>query len=612
MKSKKTIHSLFMAQKIKTPHAVALRSNNSSINYEELDNRSTELACYLIKQGVNTGDKIGVYLHKGVSLVVSLLGILKAGACYVPLDPSYPQERLLYIVRHASIRFIMTSPTLADKISVDDDKKIDITALHLNASSHFSLPEVDDDSLCYVMYTSGSTGQPKGVMIRHRTVVNYLWWMQDAFGIAQRDVVLNQTTFSFDVSVWEIFWPLITGASCALISDDIKYDPHQVINFIQQHHVTVVQFVPTALRTIVAAQKLQACSELQHIFSGGEALDQKLVDDLAAQFTGQIHNLYGPTETTIYACHWLCQPGADATIVPIGTPIPHVRAYVLDEQLNELSPGKAGELYLAGDILAQGYINEPEKTRNSFVTEPFVTDTPSLMYKTGDIVRAREDGVLEFLGRVDNQVKLRGYRVELNEIEVVLRNYSRLSDAVVILEENDESKLLEIVAFYTVKENETVQELELKEYLYNILPFYMIPSYLIEQAFIPTLPNGKVDKTSLHHNFKKNLRHTAKNIVPPTSNIETEIIKIWEQVLNNKNLSIHENFFDAGGNSLLMSKAHREIKKNLDISVSIMDLYQYPTVKALSTYLAEKGLKSTSSNKSDKADNKSNGVTTHE
>lgn len=612
MKSEKTIHAQFITQKTKTPHAVALRSEKSSVSYEELDNRSTALAGYFIKEGVKPGDKIGVYLNKGISLITSLLGILKAGACYVPLDPSHPQERLLYIARHADVSFVITDPSLASKIAVDDDKKLNINALNLNTVSDTALPVVDDDALCYVMYTSGSTGQPKGVMVRHRTVVNYLWWMQQAFGLAQHDVVLNQSTFSFDVSVWEIFWPLITGASCALISDETKYDPNQVIHFMQQHSVTVAQFVPTALRALVAVKKLAACSELQHLFSGGEALDQKLVDDLAAQFSGQIHNLYGPTEATIFACHWLCQPGADYTIVPIGTPIPHVRAYVLDEQGNQLPAGASGELYLAGDTLAQGYINDPEQTRSSFVNELFAADAPGLMYKTGDIVRAREDGVLEFLGRIDSQVKLRGHRVELNETEAILRNYSKLANAAVILENNARSGVPEMVAFYVIKENETVEEQQLKEHLYNILPFYMIPSYFIEQDFIPTLTNGKVDNTSLYHIFKKGQASMTKNIILPSSGIEAEIIKIWEQVLNNKNLSVNENFFDAGGNSLLMSKVHREIKKHLEIPVSIMDLFQYPTVKTLSAYLADKSHKPAAGSKNDQQENKSIGITAHE
>lgn len=591
MKSEKTVHAQFMAQKIKSPHAVALKCDHLSVSYEELDHRSTALAGYLIKHHVKPGDKIGVYLNKGVPLVVSLLGILKAGACYVPLDPSYPQERLLYIARHASVSFIITDSKLAPRIAVDDDKKIDISTFNLDSASNIALPVVDDEALCYIMYTSGSTGEPKGVMVRHRTVVNYLWWMQNAFGLAQHDVVLNQSTFSFDVSVWEIFWPLITGASCALIADESKYDPHQVIHFMQQHCVTVAQFVPTALRALVAVKKLQTCGELQHVFSGGEALDQKLVDDLAAQFCGQIHNLYGPTEATIFACHWLCKPGADSTIVPIGTPLPHVRAYVLDEQLNPVLPGNAGELYLAGDTLAQGYINDPEQTRNSFVSERFAVDGPGLMYKTGDIVRARRDGVLEFLRRIDSQVKLRGHRVELNEIEAILRNHDKVENAAVILENDARSETPELVVFYVAKENETVVEQALKEHLYKILPFYMIPSYFIEQNFIPALPNGKVDNAALRNIFKQGLKRKTKEVVLPSSNIETEIIKIWEKVLSNKKISVHENFFEAGGNSLLMSKVHREIKKHLAIQVSIMDLFQYPTVKALSAYLTEKSLK---------------------
>ncbi|WJV55293.1 non-ribosomal peptide synthetase [Prodigiosinella aquatilis] len=588
MESEKTLHAQFIAQKNKTPHAIALRSDKSLLTYQELDRHSTALASYLLEQGVVPGDKIGVYLYKGSTLVISLLGILKAGACYVPLDPSYPRDRLLYMVRHADARVIITETALAANLEENERRLMDISALDLDAPYAPDLPQVDDNALCYVMYTSGSTGQPKGVMVRHRTVVNYLLWMQDAFALTPQDVVLNQSTFSFDVSVWEIFWPLIIGASCALIADDMKYDPALLADFMQQHQVTVAQFVPTALRVIAAAQVLPSCPRLQHLFSGGEALDQQLVNDLSAQFSGHIHNLYGPTEATIFICHWLCQPGADLTIVPIGTPIPHARAYVLDEHRQPLPPGEAGELYLAGDTLALGYLNAPEQTQASFVPDPFVSDSADRMYKTGDIVRARMDGVLEFIGRVDSQVKLRGHRVELNEIEATLRTFSKLANVVVALETAQDTQSQTLNAFYVLRENETTHNQELKAHLSKYLPFYMVPSHFIELKKIPTLPNGKVDNAHLRHYLKKGGGNMSEKTTALGNGIETEIIKIWKQVLENQKLSVHENFFDAGGNSLLMSKVHREIKKHLGIPISIMELFQYPTVKTLSSHISKK------------------------
>ncbi|MEY4922116.1 MAG: hypothetical protein RLY17_833 [Pseudomonadota bacterium] len=582
------IHAKFTRQKNKSPNSVALRDDENILTYQQVEQRANALAEQLIKRGIRPKDIVGVYLKKGVNLVISLLGILKAGACYLPLDPYYPTKRLAYMITHAGTKMVIMDNVPEHALNVEQYacEWLDITQLDFTLPLELAFPEVSDDHLCYVMYTSGSTGMPKGVMVSHRTVVNYLEWMQNAFCLHQHDVVLNQSSFSFDVSVWEIFWPLIAGASCALITEDMKYDPLLMADFIQRHQVTVAQFVPTALRVIVDAGVLEECRTLTHIFSGGEALVQNLVDDLAQQFTGQIHNLYGPTEATIFACHWQCQAGASENMVPIGKPLPHASAYVLDEQLKPVPSGTQGELYLAGDILAKGYLHAETLTHERFVNNPFAGKGYNKMYRTGDWVKQRDDGVLVFIGRVDDQIKLRGHRIELAEIETHLQALPQIAHAAVIVEKNRGNNTPYLSAFYVTRQHESVNVQDIKSYLVEVLPFFMLPSRFTSLEKIPIHPNGKIDKSNLHS--YENKRDDSMKEIRINAEIESEIISIWQRVLNNKNLSTRDNFFDAGGNSLLMSKVHREIKNKLPIPVSIMDLFQYPTVRMLSQRICEK------------------------
>ncbi|MFV8987934.1 amino acid adenylation domain-containing protein [Serratia fonticola] len=590
MVSENIVHAKFMQQSNNSPNSIALRCDKHKLTYRQLDHYTNALAAQLISRGVQPGDIIGVYLNKGLDLVISLLGILKAGACYLPLDPYYPVRRLAYMIGHANTKLVITdtAPEAVLNVNALRCEWLDITRLDLTVPVALTLPKVSDDHLCYVMYTSGSTGTPKGVMVSHRTVVHYLEWMQAAFHLRQNDVVLNQSSFSFDVSVWEIFWPLTTGASCALIAEEKKYDPSLIANFIQNHQVSVAQFVPTALRIIVDAGVVANCRTLTHIFSGGEALPQSLVDDLGQQFSGQIHNLYGPTEATIFACHWSCRPGERESMVPIGRPIPHACAYVLDEQLRPVPTGCCGELYLGGDILAKGYLHAEALTDERFVDNPFTGADDNKMYRTGDWVRLLDDGVLAFIGRVDDQIKLRGHRIELAEIETHLQALPQISHAAVIVETPPGKNTPTLSAFYVPRHQQPVNIQELKSCLAKSLPFFMVPSRFISLRKMPVHPNGKVDKSNLHSYEQKDEEDMNEIKAKMNTEVEAEIISVWRKVLNNKNLSAKDNFFDAGGNSLLMSKVHREIKDKFSTPVSIMDLFQYPTVQMLSQRIVEK------------------------
>ncbi|MDE9495788.1 non-ribosomal peptide synthetase [Xenorhabdus bovienii] len=586
MASEKIIHSKVLLQTNKTPDLIALRCDENIMTYQQLEQRSNALAGYLIKHGVKPGNIVGVYINKGIDLVISLLGILKAGGCYLPLDPYYPHERLTYMISHSKTAFIITDNEQILTLLQCDCIFINIKTLNLTLNNQLILPKVNDDHLCYVMYTSGSTGVPKGVMVSHRTVVNYLEWMQSEFILKYEDVVLNQSTFSFDVSVWEIFWPLIAGASCALITEEIKFDPFLMAKFINRHDITVAQFVPTALRTIVGANVLSGCPSLKHLFAGGEVLDQSLVNELTEQFKGQIHNLYGPTEATIFACHWYCRAGEKEKTVPIGKAIPHARTYVLNEYFQPVPVGECGELYLAGDILAKGYLYEEPLTQKCFVNDSFSCYSNQKMYRTGDLVKQRPDNILEFIGRIDDQIKMRGYRIELEEIERHLLSHPYITHAAVVIDDPSKNKNSSLSAYDVLHHQQSVNVQDIKKYLLKFLPYFMLPSYFIELDKIPVHPNGKIDKS----NFSLYVNENNKYFVDENLNtgIEEIIISIWKPVLNNRNFSKQDNFFDIGGNSLLMSKVYRQIKKKFSVPISIMDLFQYPSVQMLSRYICEK------------------------
>lgn len=494
----KLIHNQFIHQCTKTPDNIALRSDNENITYRQLELRANNIAQSLIRSGITSGDVVGIYMNRSNNLVATILGVLMSGACYLPLDPYYPSNRLAYMVEDSEAKLVITDSLnsidwLSHKFST-----LDVNSIDFSSTTTPDLPQTDEQSLCYIMYTSGSTGQPKGVMIAHHTVVNYLNWMQEAFQLTTNSRVLNQTTFSFDISVWEMFWPLMTGASCALIAEDAKYDPALLADFIELHQVTVAQFVPTALRIIVDADVLRKCMSLEHIFSGGEALSQRLVDDLSAQYPGHIHNLYGPTEATIFACHWYCQPQCTEKVVPIGRPIPHAEVLVLDEALQPVTQGQCGELYLAGDILAKGYFKRADLTQERFVDHPFAVLSGEKMYRTGDLVSTREDGVLLFHGRTDSQIKLRGHRIELAEIEAQLQAMPSISHAAVIVDSSDDGKVSYLTAFYVPSQQSHVDVQVIREQLATVLPYYMQPSRYYSVDSLPTLPNGKINKPALN------------------------------------------------------------------------------------------------------------------
>ena len=421
------IHTMFEEQ-VKTPEAIAASYENEQITYKELEKRANQLAHYLQKHGVGPESLVGVYMERSLQMMIALLGILKSGAAYVPLDPTYPESRLRYILEDAGIEVLVTEENSKNLFVSENIETIcmnkDYTAIEKEESTP-CISGVTGENLAYVMYTSGSTGNPKGVMIEHHSVINYLEWMQHKYPLSEKDVVLQKTPFSFDVSVWELFWGIHVGASVSFLPRWRK-DPSIIAEVIKQHQVTIVQFVPSMLSVFLDhfnhIELNMNCSSVRHVFSGGEELSSGLVRRFQQKwnYSGQVKltNFYGPTEATIYVNAFDIQPNQE--FVSIGQPIQNTQLYVLDQKQRLQSIGIEGELYIGGAGLARGYLNRPNLTAEKFVSHPYRFG--ERLYRTGDSVRYLTDGNLEFIGRMDHQVKMRGFRIELGEIEATLEN----------------------------------------------------------------------------------------------------------------------------------------------------------------------------------------------
>lgn len=431
----KCIHQLFEEQVELNPHAVAVIFDNQQLTYEKLNERANQLAYYLQKMGVKPDELVGICLERSLEMVVGLLGILKAGGAYVPLDPSYPRERLNYLLEDTQVKVLITQQTFTELLP-----KVPANVVYLDTDWQVISQENDNncrsgvtgENLAYVIYTSGSTGQPKGAMNTHKGISNRLLWMQDTYQLTPSDRILQKTPFSFDVSVWEFFWPLLTGATLVVAKPEGHKDTTYLIKLIQQQQITTIHFVPSMLRVFLQEPELENCSSLKRVICSGEALPVDLTQRFFQRFNCELHNLYGPTEAAIDVTYWHCLPAFPNPIVPIGRPIANTQIYILDRYLQPVPIGIVGELYIGGIGLARGYLNRPKLTSEKFIPNPFDKIGNTNLYKTGDLARYLPDGNIEFLGRIDHQVKIRGFRIELGEIETVLSQHPAVQQALVI------------------------------------------------------------------------------------------------------------------------------------------------------------------------------------
>ena len=582
------LHQLFEQQVDKTPEAIAVIFEEAQLTYQQLNQRANQLAHHLIKLGVGADVLVGICVERSLEMLVGLLGILKAGGAYVPLDPDYPQERIAFMLEDAAVPVLLTQQKLVGTLPSHQgqvlclDSNWNQIAQQSQENPH---SQITSENLIYTIYTSGSTGKPKGAMNIHKALCNRLLWMQDTYQLTSGDRVVQKTPLSFDVSVWELFWPILVGASLVIARPRGHQDPSYLVKLIASQQITTIHFVPSMLQVFLEEPGLETCKSLQRVICSGEALPLGLQQRFFQRIDAQLHNLYGPTEAAIDVTSWACQSQSNLSTVPIGRPIANTQIYILDSNLQPVPIGVPGELHIGGINLARGYLNRPELTREKFILNPFSDNRDDRLYKTGDKVRYLADGTIEYIGRIDNQIKLRGFRIELGEIEAVLQGHTSVRETVVIVKEMEPGDQRLIA--YLVGQGEMPTSNELRQAIKEILPEYMVPSAFVMLETMPLTPNGKIDRRALPDPDKFRQR-TESDYVMPQTKTEQAIAGVWQELLHVEKIGINENFFDLGGHSLLLVKAQFRLQELFNIEIAIADLFKYPTIQALAQYLTEK------------------------
>ncbi|MGX9744826.1 non-ribosomal peptide synthase/polyketide synthase [Ralstonia pseudosolanacearum] len=541
-----TIHGLFEAQVRRTPEAIAVEHEGRQVSYAELNARANRVAHALIGLGVGPDARVGLCAGRSVELVVGLLGILKAGGGYVPLDPSYPQDRLTYMLEDSAPVAVLTQGLVREQLGMLSVPVLDLDGPQEEAEHDPQVEALKPHHLAYVIYTSGSTGRPKGVMNEHRGVVNRLWWAQQTYRLDASDRVLQKTPFGFDVSVWELFWPLLAGARLVMARPEGHKDPAYLAATIEQAGITTLHFVPSMLQLFLDQVEAGRCQGLRRMLCSGEALPHALQQRSLARFPhSELHNLYGPTEAAIDVTAWRCNAESHPGVVPIGRPIANTQIYVLDAHRQPVPLGVTGEIYIGGVGVARGYLNRPELTAERFVVNPFNGEGRERMYRTGDLGRWLPDGSLAYQGRADAQVKLRGFRIELGEIEARLLQCAGVSEAVVTVREDAPGEQ-RLVAYYV--SGEAIEAQTLREQLQASLPEYMVPAAYVRLEHLPLTPNGKLDRKGLP--APDGQAYASAAYEAPQGEVEQTLAGIWQTLLGVERVGRHDDFFALGGHSL--------------------------------------------------------------
>ena len=572
------IHQLFEAQAVKTPDAIALSFEDQHLTYAGLNAHANQLAHYLIERGVGPDVLVGICLERSLDMVIGLLGILKAGGAYVPLDPGYPEERLAFMLTDIAPSVVLTQDRFAG-LDYAGAQALILDSDWANVAVHPAdnpRPNLMRGNLAYCIYTSGSTGKPKGAGVPHQGILNRLQWMQDEYGLDGTDAVLQKTPYSFDVSVWEFFWPLMTGARLVVAAPDLHKDSQGLIELIRRTDITTIHFVPSMLQAFVDTPGVERCTNLKRVICSGEALPAELVQRFQQKLPAALHNLYGPTEASVDVSYWACPQDCQETAIPIGKPIANIRLYILDSSLNPVPIGTPGELHIGGIGLGRGYLNRPDLTAEKFIPDPF-GPAGSRLYKTGDLTRYRPDGNIDYLGRIDHQVKIRGFRIELGEIEAQLMAYPSIKEAVVLARE-DQPNDKRLVAYLVESETGTTQIDSLKARLKDVLPDYMVPSAFVLLDEMPLSANGKLDRKRLMPPGVSEQR--CKQYIAPDTQTETILSEIWQEILGLEQVGIEDNFFELGGHSLLATQLYFLVQKRLAATVAFNVFLTEPTVAA--------------------------------
>ncbi|HLP58990.1 MAG TPA: amino acid adenylation domain-containing protein, partial [Candidatus Deferrimicrobium sp.] len=603
----RTIHELFAEQVEQAPDHIAIIARETHetheispvlpvqpvrvvrpiyLSYRELDNQSGRLAGILIEKGVLADTIIGIMIERSLEMMIGIYGILKAGGAYLPIDSTYPPERIDYMLKDsAAIGFINKSEIRNSKFET-------------NPNSVLRASNLSSSNLAYLIYTSGTTGKPKGAAIEHHSLVNRLSWMQKQYPLNENDVILHKTPFTFDVSVWEIFWWGIVGAGVCLLAPGGEKDPQQLLAAIAQNRVTVMHFVPSMLRAfleyIEEAGITGRLSSLKQVVASGEALTVPLVkrfnEVLNKEKNIRLANLYGPTEATIDVSYYDCPTDQELDRIPIGKPIANINLYIFSKDRQLQPVGVPGELGIAGVGLARGYLNRPELTAEKFSNfhHSSFTIHHSLLYRTGDLARWLKDGNIEYLGRIDQQVKVRGFRIELEEIERRLEHHKQIKGAVVTVEADGKGDNL-LCAYIVSNTGEELNAGVIKEYLSHRLPAYMIPAIFKQLDRIPLTPNGKVDRKRIPALGARLDGGRKVQYAAPGTPTEIKIAGTWKEIIRltvaEEDIGIHDNFFDLGGTSMDVIKVNSRINREFNKQIPIVAMYKYTTIRTLAQFL---------------------------
>ncbi|QRO01823.1 amino acid adenylation domain-containing protein [Archangium violaceum] len=591
------LHELFEAQVARTPEAVALVFEGREMTYAALNARANQLAHRLRREGVGPESLVGVFMERSLEMVLALYGALKAGGAYLPLDPSYPVERLAFMVEDAQPRVTLTTRALADRVPagsgltlvLDEDGWTE--GLPANAASTPPVVGTSLESPAYCIYTSGSTGRPKGALIPHRGIHNRILWMQSAYGMGPEDRVLQKTPFSFDVSVWEFFWPLAVGARLVVARPGGHQDPAYLVRTMEEAGITTAHFVPSMLQFFLAERGLERLGSLSRVFCSGEALPASLQRRFFERLPGSgLYNLYGPTEASVDVSHWTCRADDTRNTVPIGAPVFNTQLYVLDPELNLLPTGALGELYLGGIQLGRCYLRRPDLTADRFMPDPYGGTPGARMYRTGDLARWLEDGTVEYVGRVDSQVKLRGFRIELGEIEAQILAQPDVAEAAVVVRQapGGDAQLAAYVAPEGGKaEGNWVATLRAS--LARVLPEYMVPSRFVVLERLPLTSSGKVDRRALPPLPDLETGTAGQEVVTPRNARERALVEIFESVLGIGGVGATSDFFQLGGHSMLALRLIARVESTFGVQLPLSTLFQTSTVEGLAVAVAASG-----------------------
>uniref|UniRef100_UPI0011EA6801 non-ribosomal peptide synthetase n=1 Tax=Kitasatospora sp. MBT63 TaxID=1444768 RepID=UPI0011EA6801 len=590
LESATALHLLVEQQARRTPDAVAVQDGQRTLTYRALDERANRAAWLLRGAGVTTGSVVGVCAQRSVEMIVAVLGVLKAGAAYLPLDPDHPEARLRHLLEDAAVPAVLAQARFADRLAAAAGDGVPVLALTPDGDSPAEksarsdapgLP-VHPDGLAYVIYTSGSTGRPKGVGVGHRAIVNNLLWMQRDWPLGPEDRLLHKTQFTFDVSVKELFWPLLAGARLVMADPDGHRDPAYLRELIVREQITVTHFVPSMLQAFLSEPGVEDCRSLRLVMCGAETLTVRQRDEFFRLLSAELLHLYGPTEAAIAVTAWTCERDPGTVRIPLGRPMPGCRIYVLDERMQPAPVGVPGELHIAGTPLALGYLGQATRTAESFVPDPFADVPGGRLYRTGDVARWRPDGLLEFIGRADAQVKIRGLRIEPGEVETVLRGDPAVEEAVVLVRTDGPAAVgPQLVAYVRGREPGRVTADSVRAYLRDRVPDYLVPAAVLVLADLPRLSSGKVDRNALP---QPDWDRSGRDRTAPRTATERELLAIWCEVLGITEAGVHDNFFDLGGDSLLSIQVVARARR-AQLSFTVRHMFRHQTIAALAATL---------------------------